>query len=434
MRTDAQPKERVRSLRHAQLLDELAAALRARTAARVALVLARVSGLGDVNRRLGYVAGDAALDAFIARVAGVIRPQDQLFRLGGTSVALLLDNPLHEGHALLAAERVAQLALEPVGVEGGRARLRAHAGVSLAPDSAATPAELLRQCESALAEACQRDIPHVLFRAPAHSARTLAARSAWFDMDDALEAGQLEVFFQPQIELSTDELVAAEVLVRWHHPEIGHIAPGSFMPVEEDGHLMRALLGFVLNAALRHAAGWQSRRPGFGVSVNLAAANFDDPELVEIVAAALGVWSLDPSLLTLELTETSLMRNPAAGARVMGGLRDLGLRTSIDDFGTGYSSLAWLRDLPADELKVDRSFVAPIINSSRDHAIVRSIVQLAQAVDLRVVAEGIESEATARALREMGCDLGQGFHWAKPMTAADFEAGWIRGPALRTTA
>ncbi len=418
------------ALRYSLLLEQISQALGS-GAARVALVLVGVAGVGEVNRRLGYVAGDALIEAFVGRLGRVVRPQDRLFRLNGTTYALLVHEPLHEGHALLAADRVVQVAAEPFTIAGNRARLRVHAGVSMLPGLAESPEQLLRQCEAALQDARRRGTPHALHAAPVASAQTLAASRAWFDMEDALKAGQLELFFQPQVELATGSLAAAEVLVRWHHPQLGHIAPGSFMPADGDGHSMRVLLEFVLHAALRQAAAWQKLRPGFAVSVNLAAANLDEADITEVVAAALSIWNLAPSLLTLELTESSLMSNPAAGVRVLAQLRELGLRTSIDDFGTGYSSLAYLRDLPTDELKIDRSFVSCIEASPRDAAIVRSIVQLAQAVGLVVVAEGIESGAVARALREAGCDLGQGYYWARPMSAADFESQWLRTGSLQ---
>jgi EAL domain-containing protein (putative c-di-GMP-specific phosphodiesterase class I) len=294
------------------------------------------------------------------------------------------------------------------------------------PDPARTGEDLLRQCEVALVAARSRDEPHVLFTQSLLSAGESGMQHTWFDIEEALKAGEFELFYQPKIELATSRLVGAEALVRWCNPRSGIVPPGHFMPAIENSQGMRALLWFVLNSALRQAADWARQSPGFAIAVNLAAGNLDDPDLVELTETALQVWSVPPAQLILELTESSLMRNPETSTRTLGQLRGIGAKTSIDDFGTGYSSLAYLRDLPADELKIDRSFVAPISANTKDRDIVASIVQLAHAVQLKVVAEGIEQQATLAALAAMGCDIGQGYHFGAPMSARDFEELWIR--------
>jgi diguanylate cyclase (GGDEF)-like protein len=399
----------------------------------VALVLIQLSGLEDVNGRFGYLAGDKVLEEFARRLAEVGREQDRMLEVNGRTFALLIHNPLHEGHAVLAAEKVARAATEPVTIGAARVRVKARIGISLLPEPARTAEELLRQGEIALAAASQRDEPHVLFT-PALLAAEQAIQHTWFDVEEALKAGEFELFFQPKVRLADDRLAGAEALVRWCSPDAGYIAPGQFLPAIEHSQGIRALLWFVLNSAIRSAAEWGERCPGFGVAVNLAAGNLDDADLVEIVENALNVWSLPASRLTLELTESSLMRNPAASVRTLARLRGLGVRTSIDDFGTGYSSLSYLRDLPADELKIDRSFVAPVAAGGRDRDIVASIIQLAHAVKLDVVAEGIESDAARAALAAMSCDVGQGFFYGAPMGAREFEDAWIDGAGIRASA
>jgi EAL domain-containing protein (putative c-di-GMP-specific phosphodiesterase class I) len=312
--------------------------------------------------------------------------------------------------------------------------VKARIGISLLPDPARTGEDLLRQCEIALHAARQRDESHVLFTPSLLAGDEGPAQHTWFDVEEALKAGEFELFFQPKVDLGDNRLSGAEALVRWRNPDAGYIAPGHFLPAIEHSQGIRALLWFVLNSALRNTAEWAERCPGFNVAVNLAAGNLDDTDLVDIVENALNVWSLSPGQLTLELTESSLMRNPAASVRTLARLRGLGTRTSIDDFGTGYSSLAYLRDLPADELKIDRSFVAPIVGGGRDRDIVASIIQLAHAVELKVVAEGVETEATRMALAAMDCDLGQGYLYGAPMAAKAFEELWIRTGGVRATA
>jgi diguanylate cyclase (GGDEF)-like protein len=421
-----QPDDTATHFRYSLLLREIDD-LRAGGAGTVALMLVQLTGLDEVNGRFGYLGGDKVLQEFARRLAGIARAQDRTFEVNGRTFALLVHNPLHEGHAVLAAEKIAREAAEPVLIGSGRARVKARIGISLLPQPARGGEELLRQCEIALAAARERDEPHVLYTPALAGPGDEAMRHSWFDVEEGLKAGEFELHYQPKVALADNRVVGAEALVRWHSPRAGYVAPGYFMPAIEHSQGIRALLWFVLNSALRQAAGWQAARPGLGVAVNLAAGNLEDADLVDIVDNALNVWGLAPALLTLELTEGSLMRNPGASSRVLASLRELGVRTAIDDFGTGYSSLAYLRDLPADELKVDRSFVTAVTGPGRDRDIVASIVQLGRAVNLSVVAEGIEQAATADALRAVGCDVGQGFLFDAPLGAAEFQARWI-GP------
>jgi EAL domain-containing protein (putative c-di-GMP-specific phosphodiesterase class I)/GGDEF domain-containing protein len=419
------PDPTANRFRYSLLLREID---RMRGAARdsaVALLLIQLSGLDLVNSRFGYLGGDKVVEEFTRRLRAVPRAEDRVLEVNSRTFALLVHNPLHEGHVVLAADKVARAALEPVVIGTGRVCVKAHIGISLLPHPAGGGEELLRQSEIALEASRSRDEPHVLFTPGLLTFAGRAPQHAWFDVEEALRAGEFAVFYQPQIDLRSGELTGSEALIRWRKEGSGWIAPGAFLPALEHSQGIRAILQFVLNAALRQAAGWSAKCAGFAVSVNVAAGNLADPDLVELVDDALSVWSLAPAQLTLEITESSLMDNPVASARVLGRLRALGVRTSIDDFGTGYSSLAYLRDLPADELKVDRSFVSRILGGARDRDIVASIVQLAHAVDLSVVAEGIEEPATLAALAAMGCDYGQGYHFGKPVPAAEFQGRWI---------
>lgn len=415
--------------RYSSLLREIDCMRGAGHHVRVALMLIRISGLGTVNERFGYPGGDQVLDDFSGRLRAIARAQDRVFALDGRTFALLVCNPLHEGHALLAAARVARAADEPLPVGNGRAMVKAHIGIALLHDPAAGAEDLLRQSEHALAEAHARDERHVLFSPARCVTGALQPLYTWFDVEEALRAGEFELFFQPKVVLESRRLAGAEALVRWQKHGVGYIPLAHFMPAIEQSQGVRVLLRFVLNSALRQAAEWSRQVPGFSVAVNLSAGNLEDPDLVALVEDALSVWGLPATQLTLELTESSLMQNPESSLHTLGCLRAIGLRTSIDDFGTGYSSLAYLRDLPADELKVDRSFVSRITADTRDHDIVASIVQLAHAVQMRVVAEGIEEEGTLRALTDMGCDIGQGYYFDRPLPARAFEARWIGGDA-----
>ncbi len=420
--------------RYSLLLREIDCMRAANPAGTIALMLIQLAGIEVVNGRFGYLGGDRVLQEFARRLQEIAREQDRIFEVNGRTFALLLHNPLHEGHAVLAADKVARSAGEPVLIGTGRACVKARIGISLLPEPASSAEELLRQCELALEAARSRDERHVLFTPALLGTGDVTAQHTWFDVDEALRAGEFEVFYQPKVDLRTGRLVGAEALARWAKPGSGYVLPGLFMPAIERSQGVRSLLRFMLNSSLRQAAEWSARESGFGVAVNLSAGNLEDPDLMEIVADAISVWGLAAAQLTLELTESSLMRSPAASMRTLGQLRAMGLRTSIDDFGTGYSSLAYLRDLPADELKVDRSFVARIMTAARDRDIVASIVQLAHAVELKVVAEGIEQPAMLAALAAMGCDIGQGYHIGAPMPAREFAELWIGRGVARASA
>ncbi|MBL8199747.1 MAG: EAL domain-containing protein [Chromatiales bacterium] len=387
----------------------------------IALVLLQLDGVGEVNRSLGYTAGDEVLERVAGRLAAVGRVQDRIVALTRGVFALLVHNPLHAGHAALAAEKAIRVASESVDVTDGRARLRARAGVSFLPANATTASELLRQCEVAIREAGRRDKSHVAWSAALDGQATVAS-SAWFEIDDALHRGEFELHFQPKVNLRTGALSGAEALTRWRHPEHGLVSPLQFIPAIEGTDSARTLLRFVLNTSMRQAASWAQRWPGFTISVNASPTNLADADLGELIADVSRIWDFPVDRLVLEITETALMLDPDASTRRLHQLRSGGVKVSIDDFGTGYSSLAYLKNLPADELKIDKSFVQNIDHSEKDRRLVESIVQLGHAMGLVVVAEGIETEPMRAALVAMGCDTGQGYLFGRPVAAAAFDA------------
>ena len=410
--------------RYSLLLREIDNLRFAKDVSTIALVLIKLDGLREVNERFGYLGGDKVLEETAIRIADVARGQDQTFEISGTSFSLLISNPLNESHAILAAQKIAKVAAVPVAIGTERARVKARMGISILPDMAVDAEELLYQCETALGEARKRDESYVVCdletsRAPQSTVITN------FDLTEALEQGQMELYYQPKIFLPSGRLAGAEALIRWQSPRAGTISPSDFLPVIEQTQGIRELFWFVLNSALRSAADWIERIPDFTIAVNVAPGNLEDPDLAEIVENVLNIWNFPARQLLLEINETSFMRDAGANAVMLKKLRNMGVRTAIDDFGTGYSSLTYLKDLPADELKIDRSFIKPITSDEKDRQIISSIIQLAHAVGLEVVAEGIENAGTLEALLEMGCDIGQGYHIAQPMPESKFETDWI---------
>ncbi len=388
----------------------------ATTSRPAALLLLDLDGFKEVNDSLGHGAGDQLLRQVGPRLAPALRPGEVLARLGGDEFAVLLP------HADLdtAAERagiVHDLLRQPYTVDGIRLHVGVSIGVSTAPVPAADVQELLRCADVAMYSAkTERSGVHVYVPDPSSGSgerlRTME------ELRTALLRDELDVHLQPQVAMDDGRVVGVEALLRWHHPVRGLVGPGVVLPAAEQAGLMRPLTDTVLERSLDAVAQWwqQHRVP---VSVNLSAANVADLDLPGKVATKLARRGLPPTALTLELVEDTLMADPERGRRVLGELRRLGVRTSIDDYGTGYSSLAYLRRLPADELKLDRSLTVDVADDDRAAAIVRHTVALAHDLGLSLVAEGIEDAVTARRLADLGCDVAQGYAVARPMPVAD---------------
>jgi diguanylate cyclase (GGDEF)-like protein len=390
-----------------------------------ALLLLDLDGFKEVNDSLGHHAGDHLLRQMGPRLRPALRSGDLLARLGGDEFAVLLpDAGLEEAEAL--AGRLRELVLQPITVEGIRLHVGVSIGVASAPVPAATVEELLRCADVAMyAAKASRSGVHVYVPDPRGGTgdrlRTMEELRTALERDD-----ELEVHLQPQVDLLNGVVVGAEALVRWRHPVRGLLSPAELLPAAEQAGLLRPLADTVLELALTAAARWWPDR-AVPVSVNLSAANVTDLDLPGKVAQALIRHGLPARALTLELVEDTLMADPERGRQVLGELRRLGVRTSIDDYGTGYSSLAYLRHLPADELKLDRSLTHDVGTDPRAAAIVRHTVALVHELGISLVAEGVEGHAPRRGQRVLGGDIAQGYAIARPMPVTDF-LDWLDRP------
>jgi len=394
--------------------------------AAIALVLGKLGGLERINSTLGYAAGDRAIEMFYVRLAAIARAHDIAIEVSGRLFALLIHAPLHEGHVLLAVHKITAEARECSEHAQQGMYLEVAMGAAILPPGDVPSAMLIARAETALRNA--RAAGEVVsFWQPDTGANSVAVQHhPMFDARQAIDNGEFRVFFQPKIELSTGKVAGAEALVRWHGPD-GLVAPASFLAEIERKHAMAPLLHFVMNTAAREMTRWLRRMPDITIAVNSTASDLADGDFVDLLAEILGLWSVAPSHLVLEITETTLMRDPVASIDTLHALRKLGVRTSIDDFGTGYSSLAYLKDLPVDELKIDRSFVQRICTHPAEREIVATIIKLGQAMGIKIVAEGIESAAVAEELKSLGCNFGQGFYFGKPVCGRDFEKHWLKG-------
>jgi diguanylate cyclase (GGDEF)-like protein len=368
------------------------------------------------NDSFGHAAGDELLLAVADRLRDSVRPNDTIARLGGDEFAVLVhetDRP-HED-AVLVAERIMRAFQEPV--EAATETISVHLSVGIATTHDSRHAdELIRSADLAMYRAKETGKGRFeSFDAEMRDA-VLKRHGLKEELQRAVERGEVLVEYQPIADLATGEVVAAEALVRWIHPGRGRLLPSEFVPLAEETGLIVALGRHVLERACMKVRAWQQSDPDRtpSVHVNLSAIELGAPELTETVGSVLASAGIDPKFLVLEITESQIT-DAEASLTALHELRSMGVRLALDDFGTGYSSLSYLRALPLDIIKIAKPFVEDMARGRQESSVVRMIVDLAHALDLRVVAEGIESEEELRALRELGCELGQGFFLARPL-------------------
>jgi len=332
--------------------------------------------------------------------------------LSTNRVALLLTGIASEGQAILAAQKVLRKLRLPFKFGDSSVSADAKVGLAVADASFVPGNKLIRCAEEALASARQRDTDYEV--AALHDAESSQTQSARFDIRGALDRNEILMFFQPVVNLMNNHMVGAESLVRWNNPKHGIITPGFFLPGVENTADMLRLTEFAITACCRALAAWQSAGKEIWVSVNVTANDLQHDDFLQLLQDSAAVWDVDLSFMVLEITESVLLKDPANCSVLLAKLNEMGVSVAIDDFGTGYSSLAYLRDLKADKLKVDRSFILNIETNETDRQILESIVQLAHAVNMQVVAEGIENMTVAQHAHRLGCDFGQGFIFGRP--------------------
>jgi EAL domain-containing protein (putative c-di-GMP-specific phosphodiesterase class I) len=403
-------------------------AVRARLAAREAKLYGMAVLVVHVHRLEGPAAGpvNAArmLDELRNRLSQVSRPGDYFARLGDRKFVFVLSNLRNEGHALLAANKILRTGAEPVASGGEHATLRLSVGISMHPAHGRTPEALMQCAEAALLEAWKTQVPTVVY-----GGREAGELAAGWDLEtqlaSALDHGDLVLNYQPKLSLPKLEVVGCEALMRWNRPEVGNVPPELFIDVAEMTGQIDPLTRFAFQRALRQLGEWPRGLSQLGVSVNVTPSIIRNPELVEAVRLAAERASVPLGRLTVEVTENALMVDRERSHQVLSELREMGVRVAIDDFGTGYSSLSQLRSMPADELKIDKSFVMNMLADKSDARVVEQAVALGHGFGLEVVAVGVESAEVASRLAAMGCDYAQGFHFAKPLPPKDFTA-WLQ--------
>jgi diguanylate cyclase (GGDEF)-like protein len=371
-----------------------------------------------VNDSLGHEAGDQLLAAVAGRIRGCVRASDTTARLGGDEFAVLLhDSPMDAATSI--GERIISAAKKPFRVAGRDVFIGASVGVAVSREAAEHSDVLLNNADVAMYRAKKLGPGKVVVYEPYMHTEALNYLSLRGDLQGALQEGEFRLQYQPLVRLETGEVAGVEALVRWHSATRGLVSPVDFIPIAEESGLIVDIGQWVMETAAAQTAAWRRSFPELTLNVNVSGHQLAHPRFADNVMRALAVAGMPSSAVTLELTESVLMSNPDLALASLASLRALGVQLSIDDFGTGYSSLAYLRELPVDELKIDRAFIARAELTTEDLALVRTIVQLAQILGLRVVAEGIENAAQLEALRGLRCGLGQGYHLYRPVDAAD---------------
>ena len=379
-----------------------------------------VDGFKSVNDTYGHGAGDELLKLIAQRIKLTIREQDTAARLGGDEFVIVLARASLDAGPELVAQRLVEVLREPYEVAGRELHVTSSIGVASGLRRGAE--ELFRDADLALYEAkAQGRDRYVVFRS---EMQTVVQDRLLLEMDlrMALSRGELFLVYQPTVDLATHSVTGVEALIRWHHPSRGELLPGVFVPLAEESGLIVSIGAWVLGEACRQAAGWNAQGRELGIAVNVSSRQLETEQLVEDVGRALRESGLAPERLTLEVTETALMRDVAVSAARLATIKELGVRIAIDDFGTGYSSLAYLQQFPADVLKIDRAFIQAAATSRESSALIHTLVQLGSNLRLATVAEGIESDEHLAIAREEHCDFGQGYLFSRPLEPDALEA------------
>ncbi|WP_020587459.1 putative bifunctional diguanylate cyclase/phosphodiesterase [Desulfobacter curvatus] len=368
----------------------------------------------QVNETLGHYSGDQLLCQVVSRLQIIIRKSDTLARVGGDEFAILLDMSTHREMVLNIVKKLQKIFMEPFSIEGLDIEVMASIGIASFPDHGMEADTIMQRANLALVNAKQNTKKFAVYNKDMDKGSPKRI-TMMGELRHAIDTNELMVYYQPKVNLAQDRVGSVEALVRWQHPEHGFLSPDEFIPMAERTGLIRPLTIWVLNAALKQGEKWHKKGLKIGIAVNLSPAALLDTELPDVIVGMLSLYEIPARYITLEVTEGSMIKDPDLALKILSRLAELDIKISIDDFGTGYSSLAYLKKLPAKELKIDKSFVMDMLESESDAVIVKSIIDLGHNLSMKVVAEGVENKETAVKLKALGCDIIQGFYFSKPL-------------------
>jgi len=383
----------------------------------VAFIIIKIRRFKEINTTYGFKKGDEYLEYVEDKLQAILRPDDLVGRVGDNEFAVLLPSLNNTSHALLAANKISSEFKHAVDIDGSMISPKVVMGISAKPDHGTTFDELLHAATLALQHAEKNNEDYLLHQVS--STDLPPSLMLENEIQFALEDDEFSLFCQPKVNLDSGKLYGGESLIRWNSKKYGFVNTQYFIDILEGSSSLVPVTSWVLNGALRQCIRYQKAYPGFIVAVNLSPSLLTNRSIVEIVSNAVSIWAIDPGSLILEVTEGAMMMNPKKSLEILNEFHQLGFGVSIDDFGTGYSSLAYLKNLPADEIKIDKSFVMNMASDKKDESIVKAAVDLAHTLDLKIVAEGVEDERTLDILSQMGCDYAQGYYMAKPMPSEE---------------
>lgn len=393
------------------------------TEANFAVLLLDLNRFKTINDSLGHSMGDRLIRNVGKRLGEMVREDDMVARFSGDKFGIILSDLLLRDEALAFADRLNKRIAEPYTIEGRQVFTNVKIGIAFGNSRYVEAEDLLRDADIAMYNAKDNNENHVIFDQKMHI-RAVTRMQLETDLRYAIERKEFELFYQPIIGLESADLIGFEALVRWNHPTRGLVPPNEFIPISENTGLIVPMTIQILHSACNQVALWQARNPGgplLSVAVNLSGKHFAHPNLVDQINAVLEETRISPSSLKLELTESAVMENAETAILMLKEIKKTGVQISIDDFGTGYSSLSYLHRFPIDLLKVDRSFVSAMEENTENGEIVRTVIALAKALNLKVVAEGIESIHQFHQLRILGCEYGQGYLFSKPLPVVEIE-------------
>ena len=385
----------------------------------VALLLMDLDRFKEVNDTFGHHFGDVLLKQLADRLRALLHPNETLSRFGGDEFGFFLTRANDSNDVAAVARRILDSMQQPFAIDRHLIEASASIGIAMYPTHGLDARTLLRRADAAMYSAKEMNVGYA-FHNEEREAQTPEQLALTVEMRRAMERDEFELHYQPKLHMSTGLMTRAEVLIRWRHPNRGLLPPGAFIPVAERTGLIKPMTDWIIDRMLRQCREWHDGGAPVHVAVNISAKSLQDQSLPIKLQAALDKWQIDPRFVKVEITESSIMADPAHALAITSMLQSMGVRLSLDDFGTGYSSLSNLRQLPVDELKIDKSFVMGMSASEADASIVRTMVDLAHSLGKQVCAEGVEDEQTFRRLGEMGCDLAQGYWICKPKPAAEF--------------
>jgi len=398
-----------------------AIALAPRHEKQVAVLFLDLDGFKHINDSLGHPIGDRLLQSIAKRLVGCVRTSDTVSRQGGDEFVVLLTEAEQWEDAAIVAARMLIAVSETHFIDNHDLHITTSIGVSVFPDDGEDAETLIKNADTAMYQAKENGRQSYQFFKPAMNVRAVERQSIGESLRRAVERQEFVLNYQPKINLKTGAITGAEALIRWNHPTRGIVSPAQFIPIAEESGLIRPIGDWVLREACQQARSWvDAGLPPTSVAVNVSATELRDETYVQRLYATLSRTGIDPRSLELELTESVLMKHAHSAAIILQALRRSGVQVALDDFGTGYSSLSYLRDFPIDSLKIDQSFVSEVTSAGDDTSIVTAVISMARSLDLRVVAEGVETKEQLQFLQAQECDEGQGYYFSRPVPAEEF--------------